>query len=46
MFYPKGEVVAAREAGIAGTGYTLSTLSGGRLEEVKAATNFTTFTGG
>ena len=40
MFYPKGEVVAAREAGIAGTGYTLSTLSGCRLEEVKAATNF------
>ncbi len=40
MFYPKGEVVAAREAGIAGTGYTLSTLSGCRLEEVKQATNF------
>ncbi len=39
MFYPKGEVVAAREAGIAGTGYTLSTLSGCRLEEVKQATN-------
>tara|TARA_Y100001968_G_scaffold226919_1_gene209664 strand:+ start:7234 stop:8412 length:1179 start_codon:yes stop_codon:yes gene_type:complete len=38
MFYPKGEIVAAREAGIAGTGYTLSTLSGCRLEEVKAAT--------
>ncbi len=40
MFYPKGEVVAAREAGVAGTGYTLSTLSGCRLEDVKAATNF------
>tara|TARA_Y100001968_G_C19445060_1_gene764868 strand:- start:2773 stop:3951 length:1179 start_codon:yes stop_codon:yes gene_type:complete len=40
MFYPKGEVVAAREAGIAGTGYTLSTLSGCRLEEVKEATKF------
>ena len=40
MFYPKGEVVAAREAGLAGTGYTLSTLSGCRLEDVKAATNF------
>ncbi len=39
MFYPKGEVVAAREAGIAGTGYALSTLSGCRLEEVKEATN-------
>ncbi len=40
MFYPKGEVVAAREAGIAGTGYALSTLSGCRLEEVKEATKF------
>ncbi len=40
LFYPKGEVVAAREAGIAGTGYTLSTLSGCRLEDVKQATSF------
>ena len=39
MFYPKGEVVAAREAGRAGTGYTLSTLSGCRLEDVKQATD-------
>lgn len=39
MFYPQGEVVAAREAGKAGTGYTLSTLSGCLLEDVKAATN-------
>ena len=39
MFYPKGEVVAAREAGKAGTGYTLSTLSGCRLEDVKQATS-------
>ncbi len=39
MFFPKGEVVAAREAGIAGTGYSLSTLSGCRLEEVKEATD-------
>ena len=39
MFYPKGEVVAAREAGLAGIGYTLSTLSGCKLEDVKAATN-------
>ena len=39
MFYPKGEVVAAREAGIAGTGYALSTLSGCKLEDVKQATN-------
>ena len=34
MFYPKGEEVAAREAGKAGTGYILSTLSGCRLEDV------------
>ena len=40
MFYPKGEVVAAGEAGKAGTGYTLSTLSGCRLEDVKKATNY------
>ena len=39
MFYPQGEVVAAREAGKAGTGYTLSTLSGCRLEDVKQATD-------
>ncbi len=39
MFYPQGEVVAAREAGKAGTGYTLSTLSGCLLEDVKAATD-------
>jgi isopentenyl diphosphate isomerase/L-lactate dehydrogenase-like FMN-dependent dehydrogenase len=38
LFYPKGEIVAAREAGRAGTAYILSTLSGCRLEEVKAAT--------
>jgi isopentenyl diphosphate isomerase/L-lactate dehydrogenase-like FMN-dependent dehydrogenase len=38
MFYPRGEEAAARAAGSAGTGYTLSTLSGCRLEDVKAAT--------
>lgn len=37
MFYPKGEIVAARAAGQAGTAYILSTLSGCRLEDVKAA---------
>src|SRR2546425_1792881 len=37
MFYPKGESVCARAAGEAGTVYTLSTLSGSRLEEVRAA---------
>jgi isopentenyl diphosphate isomerase/L-lactate dehydrogenase-like FMN-dependent dehydrogenase len=38
LFYPQGEIVAAREAGRAGTAYILSTLSGCRLEDVKAAT--------
>ena len=39
LFYPRGEAVAARAAGAAGTAYVLSTLSGTRLEEVKAATS-------
>jgi L-lactate dehydrogenase (cytochrome) len=38
MFYPRGEEQAASAAGDAGTIYTLSTLSGCRLEDVKAAT--------
>jgi L-lactate dehydrogenase (cytochrome) len=38
MFYPRGEEVAAREAGVAGTAYILSTLSGCRMEDVAAAT--------
>src|SRR3954465_3973322 len=38
MFYPRGEEVAARAAGEAGTIYTLSTLSGCRLEDVRTAT--------
>jgi L-lactate dehydrogenase (cytochrome) len=38
MFWPRGEAVAAAVAGEAGTIYCLSTLSGTRLEEVKAAT--------
>jgi L-lactate dehydrogenase (cytochrome) len=38
MFYPRGEERAAAAAGDAGTGYILSTLSGCRLEDVKAAT--------
>ena len=37
MFYPRAEAVAARAAGKAGTVFILSTLSGTRLEEVKAA---------
>jgi len=39
MFYPRGEEAAARAAGKGGTIYILSTLSGMRLEEVKAATS-------
>ncbi|MGC4082727.1 MAG: alpha-hydroxy acid oxidase [Vicinamibacterales bacterium] len=39
MFFPRAEVHAAAAAGAAGTGYILSTLSGCRLEDVKAATN-------
>src|SRR5688572_4560277 len=38
MFFPRAEAAAARVAGEAGTAYVLSTLSGTRLEEVKAAT--------
>ena len=38
MFYPRGEEVAAEAAGDAGTIYTLSTLSGCRMEDVKDAT--------
>ena len=38
MFYPRGECVAAHQAGRAGTAYMLSTLSGCRLEDVKAST--------
>ena len=37
MFYPRGEEAAARVAGSVGTAYILSTLSGCRLEDVKAA---------
>ncbi len=37
LFYPHGEELAARVASDLGTAYTLSTLSGTRLEEVRAA---------
>ena len=37
LMHPGGEVAAARAAGLAGTGYILSTISGHRLEDVKAA---------
>ena len=39
MMHPGGEVVAAHAAGAAGTGYILSTISGHKLENVKAATS-------
>src|SRR4051812_1932743 len=37
LFFPKGEEVAARAAGAAGTIYIQSTLSGCRMEDVAAA---------
>jgi isopentenyl diphosphate isomerase/L-lactate dehydrogenase-like FMN-dependent dehydrogenase len=39
LMHPGGEVVAARAAGLAGTGYILSTISGHKLEDVKAASS-------
>ncbi|HEV8432929.1 MAG TPA: alpha-hydroxy acid oxidase, partial [Thermoanaerobaculia bacterium] len=39
MFWPRGEEAAARAAGEAGTIYTLSTLSGCAVRDVKAATS-------
>lgn len=39
LFYPRGEVVAARAAGAAGTAYALSTLSGSTIEEVREASS-------
>lgn len=39
MFWPRGEEAAAAAAGDAGLIYTLSTLSGTRLEEVRAASS-------
>ncbi len=37
LMHPGGEVAAARAAGSAGTAYILSTISGHKLEDVKAA---------
>ncbi len=37
LMHPEGEVAASRAAGEAGTGYILSTISGHKLENVKAA---------
>src|SRR5262249_29303952 len=39
LMHPGGEVDAARAAGAAGTAYILSTVSGHRLEDVRAATS-------
>jgi isopentenyl diphosphate isomerase/L-lactate dehydrogenase-like FMN-dependent dehydrogenase len=39
LMHPGGEVAAARAAGRAGTGYILSTLSGHKLEDVKAGSS-------
>ncbi len=39
LMHPGGEVAAARAAGAAGTVYILSTISGHRLEDVKAASS-------
>jgi isopentenyl diphosphate isomerase/L-lactate dehydrogenase-like FMN-dependent dehydrogenase len=39
MMHPGGEVAGARAAGKAGTGYALSTISGHKLENVKAASD-------
>lgn len=39
MMHPGGEVAAAHVAGELGTGYILSTISGHKLENVKAATS-------
>jgi len=39
LMHPGGEVFAAKAAGEAGTGYILSTISGHKLEDVKAATS-------
>src|SRR6202011_1926643 len=39
LMHPVGEVGAARAAGNAGTGYILSTISGHKLEDVKASSS-------
>jgi L-lactate dehydrogenase (cytochrome) len=39
VMHPGGEVAAAAAAGAAGTGYTLSTVSGHKMEKVRAATS-------
>jgi L-lactate dehydrogenase (cytochrome) len=39
LFWPRGEVVAAREAAAAGTAYALSTFAGSSIEEVRAGSD-------
>src|SRR6202023_203513 len=39
LMHPGGEVAAARAAGKAGTGYILSTISGHKLEDVRAGSS-------
>lgn len=39
LMHPGGEMAAARVAGAAGTAYILSTISGNRMEDVKAASS-------
>ncbi len=39
LMHPRGECAAARAAGAAGTAYILSTMSGHRLEDVRAASS-------
>jgi isopentenyl diphosphate isomerase/L-lactate dehydrogenase-like FMN-dependent dehydrogenase len=39
LFFPRGECAASAQAGAAGTAYVLSTLSGCRMEDVKAASS-------
>jgi isopentenyl diphosphate isomerase/L-lactate dehydrogenase-like FMN-dependent dehydrogenase len=43
LMHPAGEVAAAHAAGKAGTGYILSTISGHKLEDVKAASTSPVF---
>jgi L-lactate dehydrogenase (cytochrome) len=43
MIHPRGELAASRVAGLNGTGYILSTLSGHTMEAVKAASPGPTF---
>ena len=43
LMHPGGEVAAARAAGRAGTGYILSTISGHKLEDVRAASKAPVF---